>query len=476
MSNQFGKIALVSGYQIIVDVGGTGLAGIVIGNESGLTCAVTLQGANVKKTLYPGTVDKFEVPKGRSWSGNLQIDPTSDLNNTSSWPSSHIYVDTYGVGETISGQYPMVLNRAGNIGNAITTVSGSSTSVQNDNNAVGTSVVEATTLGSPTSNVSIDNSGSGWFGVWNNPVFTKIFQWFLVGTTALKLGAVGNFLTQVLGNFQVDGNSTLTGNNTLMGNTTVGGTLGVTGNTTVSTISSTGAATLSSAAVTNNETVGGTLGVTGNTTLSTVNATGLASLDTGILIENNNPLQWENAADAPVTVMQVDGSNNTQIFGVTGLDLIQMLSGAGVLALVFDLINKGLDIKTTAKNIVGVTNGNATFYQFLVGTNVKAGILFFNVYRNAGGIGQVMPLPVPFTQWAMWFAGNGPKVTPQVSGVNLVSKVRVVTTLAVGGGGNTASNFLGPNGFGDIIQTFDGFDLGNTQAANLTALYFFIGQ
>ncbi|MGH6801780.1 MAG: YadA-like family protein, partial [Methyloceanibacter sp.] len=59
-----------------------------------------------------------------------------------------------------------------------------------------------------------------------------------------------------------------------------------TGNTTLSTVSTSGLATLDSASVTNNATVGGTLGVTGNTTLSTVSTTGLATLDSASVTNN----------------------------------------------------------------------------------------------------------------------------------------------------------------------------------------------
>ena len=64
--------------------------------------------------------------------------------------------------------------------------------------------------------------------------------------------------------------ATLTAN----GNATVGGTLGVTGNTSLNTVSTSGAATLNSVGVTNNATVGGTLGVTGATTTAGITNTG----------------------------------------------------------------------------------------------------------------------------------------------------------------------------------------------------------
>jgi hypothetical protein len=67
-------------------------------------------------------------------------------------------------------------------------------------------------------------------------------------------------------------------------NATIGGTLGVTGNSSLSTLGTSGLATLSSLSVTNNAIVGGTLGVTGASTLGSVSVTsitGNGSLPTG---------------------------------------------------------------------------------------------------------------------------------------------------------------------------------------------------
>lgn len=300
MSNQYGKIPLVSGQQIIEDVGGTGLSGIVIGNESGLTCTVTLQGAGVKKTLYPGTVDKFEVPKGRSWTGNMQIDPTADLNNIISWPSSHVYVDTYGVGEVITGQYPFQLNRAGNIGNAVNFVSGVSTGVQNDNNAAGTQFIEATVLGSPSSNEVHTVDGAGWIGRWINPTFTKTFQWFATGATALMLGAAG-LITEILGNLLVDG---------------------------------------------------------------------------VINLLNAKAIQWNDSGGTARTIIQVDGSNNTQLFGVLGTDKIQFLKHDGTLEGSVDVSNGNAAFNGSVSNVNGALSGFFPITPFHLTTNptVNSGV------------------------------------------------------------------------------------------------------
>ncbi len=377
MSNQFGKITIAVGQQVLEDVGGTGLSGVLIGNESGLTCKITLQGAGVVRTLYPGTVDFFAVPSGKTWSGNLQIDPSADLSNINSWPGSYVIVDTFGLNEKPDGTFPMTLNRAGNIGNQVTLVAGSSTSVQNDNNAAGTTVVEATVLGSPTSNVSILNDGSGWFGMWVNPTFTKVFQWFSSGTTVLKLAAA-NLLTEILGNLKVDGTTELAGA------ATADSTLAVTGNTSLSTLSTSGAATLNSAAVTNNETVGGTLGVTG-----AINAS------SNIIEANAISMQWKDSGGTARTVMQVDGGNNVQLFGVTGNDKIQFLKSDGTLQGSWDLINAILNITGAVQTVNGDTSGTMSATEIINGP-IKIVLLKQNNYRQAGAA-QLITLKNAFT-------------------------------------------------------------------------------
>ena len=85
---------------------------------------------------------------------------------------------------------------------------------------------------------------------------------------------------------------------------TVGGTLGVTGNTSLSTLSTSGAATLNSVGVTNNATVGGTLGVTGNTSLSTLSTSGAATLNS-VGVTNNASEPPELAPDGSLRLAGV---------------------------------------------------------------------------------------------------------------------------------------------------------------------------
>lgn len=377
MSNQYGKIPLVSGQQIIEDVGGTGLSGIVIGNESGLTCTVTLQGANVKKTLYPGTVDKFEVPKGRSWTGNMQIDPTADLNNIISWPSSHIYVDTYGVNEPITGQYPFVLNRAGNVGNPVSFVSGSSTSVQNDNNVAGTEFIEATVLGSPSSNEAHFVDGSGWIGRWINPTFTKVFQWFSAGATALQLGAAG-LLTEVLGGAKVDQNLTVLGSSSLDNGAIT--TDGAGHETAVSLTATTVTATTVTATTAN---------------IGTATVSGVTAANGGLQLPNAVAIQAKDAGGIARTIEQVDASNNLQFFGITGKDILQFLSSGGNLEAAIDLVKGAFNLSTPVTDINGGTAGVAHHWMPFQGPSFKV-VLIEEVGFRTAAANQDYTFPTPF--------------------------------------------------------------------------------
>jgi hypothetical protein len=94
------------------------------------------------------------------------------------------------------------------------------------------------------------------------------------------------------------------------GNATVGGTLGVTGNTMLSTLSTSGAAMLDSLGVTNDATVSGTLGVTGNTMLTTLSTSGAAAL---------NSLSVTNNATVGGTLGVTSDATVGGTLGVTGL-------------------------------------------------------------------------------------------------------------------------------------------------------------
>ena len=120
-------------------------------------------------------------------------------------------------------------------------------------------VTGATTLSSATLSSTLGVTGTSTLAAVNATNGTFSGTLGVTGASTLSSAT----LSSTLG---VTGNTTLT-------NATCSGTLGVTGTSTLgatntSTLTSSGAATLNSLAVTNAATVGSTLGVTGNTTLS----------------------------------------------------------------------------------------------------------------------------------------------------------------------------------------------------------------
>src|SRR5581483_2650603 len=108
MVQRLPDITLQSGVQ----TGMTGVPlyvkGYIIGNESGLSCTVEMQGLFNPKNLYPGTVDFFPCAPG--FSGNIIINNVTMLSNVSSWPSSFLTVDMVTLQDHIDESlYPMPL-------------------------------------------------------------------------------------------------------------------------------------------------------------------------------------------------------------------------------------------------------------------------------------------------------------------------------------------------------------------------------
>ncbi len=222
MSHFYGIVQITAGTQAKTDdLGGSGLSGILIGNESGLTVKVTLQGANISRSLYPGTVDFFDIPQKSGFIGVVQFDPVANLTNATSWPCSYVQIDTFGIGEKPSGTYPLTLPRNTNVGNAITTNVTNSTLVY-DGAVAGSQFVEAKPAGDTNSTVTLDNSGNLTLGD-----AAHAGSLVLKGTLSTDAGAI-----------TTDGAGDITAikNITSSGNVAVGGTLNVTGTTTVGAI------------------------------------------------------------------------------------------------------------------------------------------------------------------------------------------------------------------------------------------------
>ena len=157
MSIQLGNLPITATMKTKFPAPSEGVKAIVIGNESPLTVTITMESGGVQKTLYPAMVDWFAV--GNAFTGNILINPIAILNNGSQWPSSSLVFDAIGLYDTeTASMYPVSLSRGMNVGNNLS-LGTAATSIANDGNAAGTSILEATVAADIASAVSLTNDG-----------------------------------------------------------------------------------------------------------------------------------------------------------------------------------------------------------------------------------------------------------------------------------------------------------------------------
>lgn len=172
-----------------------------------------------------------------------------------------------------------------------------------------------------TSDQLVRCDGTNWIpagGVDNlgNHIATQNIE---LGSNWLTGDAAGNDGIQI----NAAGAVTTSGLLTVGGNASVTGTLGVTGASTLSTLGTSGLATLNSASVTGNASVGGTFGVVGNTTLTTLTGSGAASLGSLDVV----------GAATVGTTLGVTGATSLATLGTSGLatlDTLTVTNGASI--------------------------------------------------------------------------------------------------------------------------------------------------
>jgi hypothetical protein len=207
VSSVLGTLTIASGVKTTFSAPNNGVKAILIGNESGLTCTITMEGGGVQKTLYPGILDWFAVRRG--FTGNVLVNPTSVLNNVSTWPASSLLFDAIGINDDENaGMFPVNLNRNNNIGNSVNTVGGSTTSVTNDNQPLTPSnqFREATPTGASGSTILIATDGTVTIKGDVANVLTTLLQLLPTagaGASSVKL-ADATRTTEVLGALLAD--------------------------------------------------------------------------------------------------------------------------------------------------------------------------------------------------------------------------------------------------------------------------------
>lgn len=188
-----------------------------------------------------------------------------------------------------------------------------------------------------------------------------------------------------------------------------------------------------------NVSITGTETVT-NLNVNTLNASG------NIIEANSESLQWKDSGGTARTVMQVDGGNNTQIFGVAGTDKIQLLSSGGSLAALFDLVNKSFNLNTGSTVINGGANGSATHWMPLQGSALKMVIIEESNFQTGVG-NQDYSLPTAFTNGAYFWTGSC--VTWSFLNNGSVQNCNVVTAIGTSNFQSTVTGYT----FGNLAPT-----------------------
>lgn len=242
MSMSLGTLAISANTPANFDAPNSGVKAILIGCESGLTVTITMESGGVQKTLYPGTVDWFDVRKG--FTGNIKISPVAILNNTSTFPASVLSFDAVGLNDSEqASMYPMALpSRSTNIGNGVTitggtitiasgsvTVSSGSISVSGVSGTVNIAGAVTVTSGSiAVSGVSGTVTITGAVTVSNSLTIGSVSTTVQVASTGANVVNIGT----VVGTVTVAGSVTISSGTVNIG--TVAGTVTIAGAVTIS--------------------------------------------------------------------------------------------------------------------------------------------------------------------------------------------------------------------------------------------------
>lgn len=168
-------------------------------NESPYTVELAMGGINVPIPAWYSYPIQLQEKRNGFWqlltsvSFPATVTPLLIANNLTKNISTLLLTTLYLTGETPANTAPQPLARQTFVPNTVNNVSGTASSVQNDGNTAGTSVVEATVSGDVASAVSIFNNGIVDIGTSANPGLITISNSF--GTNGQISTDAGGFLT-----------------------------------------------------------------------------------------------------------------------------------------------------------------------------------------------------------------------------------------------------------------------------------------
>jgi hypothetical protein len=394
-------------------------------------------------------------------------------------PISQVIIETYDQNETVPGTYPAALVRQTNIGNSVTTSSGSVAQLINDGNT-SQQIIEATVAGDGASAVTLTNDAVMVLGDVAHPGSLTA-----KGTITADGAGVGLAVTN---------NETVGGTLEVLGAADLDSTLDVSG---ASTLDSGGAHTVTTDG-SGNLTVGGTLAVTGIQTFtgateilgaadldSTLDVSGASTLDSGgahtVTTDGAGRLTINGAGTGLTVTNDALVSGNLTVTGTEGLTGILTAAAANVLGtagnqqhilgtLLVDQaasFSAAINPNTPVTTITGGTNGTCDCYQPLQGT-IKIVVLILKSFRT-GGSTQDYTLPTAFTTKGFFLAGDCDTFTFMNGGVG--QNVDVITS---SGNSNNQGTVTG-NTFGGITHPFDTIRFSASAGSNHNSIVIVIG-
>src|SRR6266702_1903697 len=180
---------------------------MVVWNESNISIQLTFQ--NGDTTYVPAWTARMFC--GNFGGSTITWAQHSTLTSNQP-PLSQVVVETFGSNEAIPGTFPATLSRQTNIGNAGTVLTATS-SIQNDGNNAGTSIIESTVLGDASSAISLTNDAIFTLGdATHNGSFTSNGPVAINKSLTVKGASVGATTTLDGGppNVTTDGNGNVT--------------------------------------------------------------------------------------------------------------------------------------------------------------------------------------------------------------------------------------------------------------------------
>jgi hypothetical protein len=205
---------------------GIGMFAVGAANEGSKILIYNASALSFQLDFLNGQTDTLHPWEANWWpldgdTKQIQWAIDTDSLNVSTPPITTIFLTLYGAQEKLTGTYPVSLPYQTSLGGGQTSTNVTSTNnaIVNDGNTAGTSIIETTVVGKPSTTILTND------GILN-------LMTLIAGTLQqlIKTQAIGNPLllglsatiTEVLGNLLVDGTLTVTGNSTLGGTTSLG--------------------------------------------------------------------------------------------------------------------------------------------------------------------------------------------------------------------------------------------------------------